>query len=243
MTSPIQFVPEHRATASAERILLAAILLFVIMVTVLVQETWDSELLLAIYPGSESAALRFWTAVSSIGNNKSLILAASLLMLILVATRRFTAAVWIVAGSAVTMSIVEVLKWMVNRERPPLTFLLEPNGASFPSAHAAGPAFLYLYLAAIIAAAPSQRFAVRVLKAALLIVLPAVALAVGYSRIYAGVHWPSDVLGGWAIGTFIAGVALLNTPGEEQLLRSASQKDPADVGAAASSPDRVSAVD
>jgi undecaprenyl-diphosphatase len=95
------------------------------------------------------------------------------------------------------------LKWGYARPRPDLV----PHGTmvytqSFPSGHAMLSAVVYLTLGALLARAYKDP---RV-KVYLVSIAGALTIIVGISRIYLGVHWPSDVLAGWAAG---AGWALL----------------------------------
>ena len=73
---------------------------------------------------------------------------------------------------------------------------MEVYTLSFPSSHAMMSAVVYLTLGALLSrtqARPAMR--VYILSCAVLL-----ALIVGISRIYLGVHWPTDVLAGWAVG-------------------------------------------
>jgi undecaprenyl-diphosphatase len=84
-----------------------------------------------------------------------------------------------------------------QRPRPDLV----PHGmevftASFPSGHAMMSAIAYLTLASLIARVDRQR-GVKIL---VLIIGVSMTLLVGISRIYLGVHWPSDVVAGWCVG-------------------------------------------
>ncbi len=98
-----------------------------------------------------------------------------------------------------TSLLIEGLKAIFQRARP-LTALVYALGHSFPSGHAAGAVVTYGLLAYI-----AWRCCVRGGRARLLIVLLAVLLilATGLSRIYLMVHYPSDVVAGWAAGTCI----------------------------------------
>jgi undecaprenyl-diphosphatase len=69
--------------------------------------------------------------------------------------------------------------------------------ASFPSGHSMLSAVAFLTLGALVAGAQKEKS----LRIYILSLATIVTIAVGISRVYLGVHWPSDVLGGWAAGT------------------------------------------
>jgi undecaprenyl-diphosphatase len=89
------------------------------------------------------------------------------------------------------------LKAGFARPRPELvTHEARVFSASFPSAHSMMSAVVYLTLGALLARVqPRRRLKIYLIMLAILL-----TLAVGISRIYLGVHWPSDVLAGWALG-------------------------------------------
>jgi undecaprenyl-diphosphatase len=112
----------------------------------------------------------------------------------------------------------EWLKNVYDRPRPELT----PHGsfvysASFPSGHSTISAATFLTLAMLIASLEPNRGT----KILVYVLAMAMVLAIGVSRVYLGVHWPSDVLAGWCLGAAwaLAGwLVLLRWVGRENVL-------------------------
>ena len=90
-----------------------------------------------------------------------------------------------------------LLKELFLRARPDLVgHLVEVDTASFPSGHAMNSAIAYLTLAALLARGARGR-PVRIY---LLAVGVGLTVLIGVSRVYLGVHWPTDVIAGWCVG-------------------------------------------
>ena len=113
----------------------------------------------------------------------------------------------VLAGAVVVGQVAaEGTKLLVGRGRPDLVpHLDQVYSSSFPSGHSASSSIVYFTLAGILAAGEPSRAA----KLMLLGVATGLVLCVGASRVYLGVHWPTDVLAGWAMGTAVALLATL----------------------------------
>ena len=108
-----------------------------------------------------------------------------------------------VLGAAVLLSQLsgDVLKNFYGRVRPAFAvYGTPPVSLSFPSGHSTTATTAY-FLLATIAAGLETRTAVRILYFAIAALL---ALSIGFSRVFLGVHWPSDVMAGWCVGGFWA---------------------------------------
>lgn len=102
----------------------------------------------------------------------------------------------------VTAFLGDVAKRLVDRGRPPVSLRLLVEGEpSFPSGHAANSAAVYITLGLVLGVFVFRRPLTRV---ALVAGAGVITGAVGTSRLVLGVHWPSDVLAGWALGASVA---------------------------------------
>ena len=187
---------------------------------------FDSKILLALrQPGdladpigsrSVEEAMRDITALGGVTFLTLLTVVATLALLF--HGKRTRALVF--AGTVVAADISsEVLKQVYDRPRPSLV----PHGsyvysASFPSGHSTLAAATFLTLATIIASLEPHR-STKVLTYGVAIAL---TIMVGFSRVYLGVHWPSDVLAGWSLG---AAWALMAWIVLNRLTRPASARD------------------
>jgi len=139
--------------------------------------------------------------VTALGSVPILTLVMLVVVGLLLAMRRWVTALLTAAACASAGLVVTLLKNEVGRPRPAIVpHLVDASGLSFPSGHSAGSAAVYLTLTAlatqVVEGEPVRRYLIAV--AALLVG------AIGVSRVYLGVHWPSDVLAGWSFGTLWA---------------------------------------
>lgn len=124
----------------------------------------------------------------------------------LLLSRNFRTALFTLLAVASGTLLSTLLKTGFDRPRPELV----PHesivySASFPSGHSMMAAVAYLTLAALLARIHPR----PVLKAYLLGLALLISVLIGVSRVYLGVHWPTDVLGGWAVGAAWAALCWL----------------------------------
>ncbi len=144
-------------------------------------------------PWLEETALE----ITAIGGYPVIIISLLVVTGLLVVTRRYGAAFYALFSVGSGALVSYLLKHYYERPRPDIVEHLDViHTASFPSGHATVTTVAYLTLAAlVIRFFPDWRVRLYVLAVAVF-----VSFIVGVSRVYLGVHWPSDVAAGWALG-------------------------------------------
>jgi undecaprenyl-diphosphatase len=148
-----------------------------------------------------------FSEITHLGGTVTLTLATMVVIGLLLFERKDRAAMLVALSVAGGTFISTMTKLGVARPRPDLVpHLVEVTSPSFPSGHAMLSAVVYLTLGAMLAQFEFSRPATRVYVMMLAIAL---TLAIGFSRVFLGVHWPSDVLAGWCLGAAWAIVCLM----------------------------------
>jgi undecaprenyl-diphosphatase len=140
---------------------------------------------------------------SLIGSQKVLIPVVAIVAAALLARRRISVAVVLVVVWAGAIGIYSLVKAIVGRPRPPeAIWLTRTGGKSFPSGHAVQSLSTLVALTFVAAVVlPRTRRPAWVVIAILVV-------GIGSSRVYLGVHWTTDVIGGWLIAALWAGVVI-----------------------------------
>jgi undecaprenyl-diphosphatase len=166
----------------------------------------DVDLFYALYAGNPNPqVLALWQAVTWLGGGWALWLLAPLLLL----RRLRPFAVGLGATVGVTAVATWVLKRAVGRVRPcnllpeVVPYCPRPTDPSFPSGHAAG-AFAAAVFCLVVywMASPTERRNLQPAATATAVAVP-FALGSAFSRVYLGVHFPSDILAGAVLGTLL----------------------------------------
>jgi undecaprenyl-diphosphatase len=174
---------------------------------------FDKRVLLTLRSGTDTAdpvgprwleeMARDFTGLGGVGI-LSLVTAASVVYLLLMRKRH--AAVFVVAAVVGGIVLSTLFKTGFDRPRPDLVAHLSLiYTASFPSGHSMMSAVTYLTLGALLARLHKD-WAVKVFFLCTAIL---VSVLVGLSRVYLGVHWPTDVLAGWTAGAAWASLCWL----------------------------------
>ena len=142
--------------------------------------------------------------ITALGGFTVLTLITIAAIAVLLVYHRYRQATVFAATVIIAQVASETIKAMVGRPRPMfITHYDLVASASFPSGHSMMAPAVYFTLATIIAAG-ELRPAARALLMGGSIFLVA---TIGISRIYLGVHWPTDVIAGWTLGSAIALIA------------------------------------
>jgi len=131
---------------------------------------------------------------------------AILVSIVLAIARRWRAIVALFLGLALELAIFLAANFIVDRPRPEVVKLgSQPSTSSFPSGHSAATTVIYLLVAVVVATSTRRRW-LRALAWCAAVIGPA---AVALSRVYRGMHHPTDVVAGVLVGIAALTVALI----------------------------------
>jgi undecaprenyl-diphosphatase len=197
----------ERLTVGLVLVVAAGILGFLLLADVVADggaRRFDEWLLLALRsPGDLSDPIgpkwfeEMMRDITALGGTAVLTLGVLAVTGFLALTRKTHAAVTVLVSVVSGMVLSQAIKWAYARPRPELVpHGMETYSASFPSGHSMMAAVVYLTLGALLARHQAQPR----MKVYVLVVAVFLTVLVGLSRIYLGVHWPTDVLAGWCLG-------------------------------------------
>ena len=134
---------------------------------------------------------------TALGSHAIIVLVVVAVGVFLALKRQWRVMSLVLVASVGAMALGSISKQLIARDRPDVVpHLREVTTPSFPSGHATLAAAVYLTLGVVLAQVVKSRWT----RAYCLLLPTFVVIAVGLSRVYLGVHYPTDVLGGWALG-------------------------------------------
>jgi len=154
----------------------------------------DRQVEAALYAGGHPALIGLALSLTFLGEPVVLVSAGFVTAAVLSWRGRGRLALVLLAVTLIGRGLGELQKYEIARVRPDVEpHLVLVHTSSFPSGHATSSMIFYLSFA--LAIADGTRWLKPAAAAAVVL-----ALAIGTSRVMLGVHWPSDVIGGWSFG-------------------------------------------
>ena len=136
--------------------------------------------------------------LTALGGTAVLTLMVIIVIAFLILRKKWASALLVLCASVGGTILGTVLKSLFQRQRPSVVpHLTEVTSLSFPSGHSMLSAVIYLTLGALLARTTKD----RKVKTFFLLVAVFITVLVGTTRVYLGVHFPTDVLAGWCAGT------------------------------------------
>ncbi|KPB18077.1 DedAPhosphoesterase [Pseudomonas syringae pv. syringae] len=163
---------------------------------------FDNGLMTLIQEHRSEATQHIVVFVTSIGDFRAQLLAASLLIIVLTVARQWRHAAFALTATLGTAIANGILKTFFARARPEV--LLEPlTTYSMPSGHSSAAFALFMTLAVLAGRGQPVR-----LRLTWMLVAGIPALAIALSRVYLGVHWPTDILAGMLLAFCVCAASL-----------------------------------
>lgn len=158
---------------------------------------FDRTIIVAVHGAGPAWVRQAMIDVTALGGGTVLTLAVIVSAGLLLVRRLWLTAALIVVATLSGSFVVQLLKTRFGRMRPDIVdHIVAASGRSFPSGHSANSAIVYLTLAGLATQVVRGHATRRYILAAAIVLV----LLIGVSRVYLGVHWPSDVLAGWSFG-------------------------------------------
>lgn len=167
--------------------------------------SFDENLRYWVYEQRSPFLSVIFIPITYMGNWQSITILAAILLAI-PKTRREIGLPFAVISLSSTI-VYKIVKGIFERPRPELDVRLIPQGGfSFPSGHSMNCIVCFGILIYLIRRYSSNRRLANILTVLLAILI----IGIGSSRVYVGVHFPTDVLGGWSLGlAFLMGAILI----------------------------------
>ena len=156
---------------------------------------FDNYFIAQIYHNHTATPLFILRTLSQIGGTTWTIIITLAIVILLSVLKYYYAAIFLAANKLIVVIINTIIKDLIRRPRPNHHHYMFEGSFSYPSGHSSSALSLYIPLL-IICFFIFKNVATRVIISTLTILM---VIVIGYSRIYLGVHYPSDVVGAYLL--------------------------------------------
>ena len=156
---------------------------------------FDDAVRYRVYSMRSDKLTVFWRLITHSGNRYVVIILGIILLLIKSLREKYGVKFAIAALSST--ALYQIMKYIFQRPRPDLALrLIEQGGYSFPSGHSMNCLVSYGILIYLLLRYCENRRLAKLLSFR----LGLLTILIGFSRVYVGVHYPTDIIGGWSLG-------------------------------------------
>ena len=156
---------------------------------------FDDAVRYRVYSIRSEKLTMFWKLITHSGDRDTVILLGIVLLLVKSLRKKYGVKFAIAALSST--AIYQGMKYIFQRPRPDIALrLIEESGYSFPSGHSMNCLVSYGILAYLILKYCENARLAKIFSVGLGLII----ILIGLSRVYVGVHFPTDVIGGWSLG-------------------------------------------
>ncbi|HZJ98429.1 MAG TPA: phosphatase PAP2 family protein [Tissierellaceae bacterium] len=191
-------------------VILAILLILFLVMGFMVMDSaegilFDMAILDAIHKSNNPVIFNIMKFISFIGSEKFLFPAIGFVIIISIINKRYFVSKFLLFNTLGSFLFNHLLKQVFQRTRPLDFFLVEQGGLSYPSGHSMVVMTMYLAIAYLLTREerdPRRRRRVYIIASIIILLM-------GISRIYLGVHWPSDIVGGFIMGYIFYSISRL----------------------------------
>ena len=156
---------------------------------------FDDAVRYRVYSIRSEKLTMFWKFITHSGDSEIVIMLGIVLLLVKSLRKKYGVKFAIAALSST--ALYQGMKYIFQRPRPDIALrLIEESGYSFPSGHSMNCLVSYGILAYLILKYCENARLAKILSVGLGLII----ILIGLSRVYVGVHFPTDVIGGWSLG-------------------------------------------
>lgn len=156
---------------------------------------FDDTVRYRVYSMRSDKLTVFWKFITHSGDRYVVILLGIILLLIKSLREKY--GVKFAIATLSSTALYQIMKYIFQRPRPDLALrLIEQGGYSFPSGHSMNCLVSYGILIYLLLRYCENRRLAKLLSFG----LGLLTILIGFSRVYVGVHYPTDIIGGWSLG-------------------------------------------